>query len=539
MQVFSSQGGGVAIFVRNKWAASYVLNMDTLHDELEILWVQIPKYNLAIGAVYIPPGDEDHLCDRINELQNHIQTLQLKQLQCVIGGDFNIKLNEDSISASNMYNMLEANNLRIANNTLSQFTPTRIPEDGRSFQNPSILDYIVCSEVLDVREWMVDSDRQLSVHSDHVAIVTFIQLPRQEVEPAEEARNKVTWNRRKLKDKTLLERFKNELSINIGTEQSVQIRYDALHSTISNVGGQLFKSTIKEKKLSPREPIFIQKKKGYLRKLRKELRAHKRRGENTSRIDRDIWGVKREIRKCISTWSMNKLYTQLYRVNNRGRYGIQALYDTLHILKRRSNNKFLLRDMNGQPIVETYAIQAALFTQVDSIFCTKYWPNALPVVQCRDMQIDEPSKHYLVEDISEEEVRYAISQLNKGTSAGPTDIPPELICNLSDGLLTYMTDWCQSMWINEQVPHQLHYNDMVFLHKKGPTDNLKYYRTLATGCNMCKVFAKILTYRLQHVAEDNNLLGDIQTGFRQGRMGTENLFILETEIRITNSTGYY
>ena len=35
---------------------------------------------------------------------------------------------------------------------------------------------------------------------------------------------------------------------------------------------------------------------------------------------------------------------------------------------------------------------------------------------------------------------------------------------------------------------------------------------------------------MQQVAEDNNLLGNIQTGFRKGRLGTENLFILETVI---------
>ena len=35
---------------------------------------------------------------------------------------------------------------------------------------------------------------------------------------------------------------------------------------------------------------------------------------------------------------------------------------------------------------------------------------------------------------------------------------------------------------------------------------------------------------MQQVAEDNNLLGNIQTGFRKDRLGTENLFILESVI---------
>ena len=140
------------------------------------------------------------------------------------------------------------------------------------------------------------------------------------------------------------------------------------------------------------------------------------------------------------------------------------------------------------------------------------------------------SQQFLVEDITEEEVRFAVKHLNKGTSSGPTDVPPELITNLPDEYFEYLTLLCQNMWDNEQLPSQSHINDMIFLHKKGPTDNLKYYRTLATGCNVCKVFSKILTFRMQQVAEDNNLLGNIQTGFRKGRLGTENLFILETVI---------
>ena len=41
-------------------------------------------------------------------------------------------------------------------------------------------------------------------------------------------------------------------------------------------------------------------------------------------------------------------------------------------------------------------------------------------------------------------------------------------------------------------------------------------------------YSKVLNDRLIEVVETNNLLGEIQNGFRKGRCGSDNMFVLNT-----------
>ena len=70
-----------------------------------------------------------------------------------------------------LYNMCEANNLRIANFRYDiDIKCTRLPEDGRRLQTPSLLDYIIIPEHWDSPKVVIDDTRQLSLFSDHVSI---------------------------------------------------------------------------------------------------------------------------------------------------------------------------------------------------------------------------------------------------------------------------------------------------------------------------------------------------------------------------------
>ncbi len=94
-----------------------------------------------------------------------------------------------------------------------------------------------------------------------------------------------------------------------------------------------------------------------------------------------------------------------------------------------------------------------------------------------------------------------------------------------------MLKWVQKVWCNKNPPEQNDINRTTFLHKKGRTDSLDNYRTLSIGCNICKVFNRILNNRIQEATENSDILGEIQNGFRQGRRATDNLLVLETLIR--------
>ncbi|MCP4978510.1 MAG: reverse transcriptase family protein [Maribacter sp.] len=167
------------------------------------------------------------------------------------------------------------------------------------------------------------------------------------------------------------------------------------------------------------------------------------------------------------------------------------------------------------------------------IYKSGHWPNSNPDTIMTDLKINQCDIDQMNRDVQKHEIDQALDQLHAGTSAGTTDIPPELLRNLGWRSRRYIWGWAQNTWQNNDPPEQ---NDMLrttFLHKKGATDTLDNYRTLTTGCNLCKVFNRMLTNRIQDAVEESNILGEIQNGFRKGRRATDNLLVLETILRKT------
>ncbi len=125
----------------------------------------------------------------------------------------------------------------------------------------------------------------------------------------------------------------------------------------------------------------------------------------------------------------------------------------------------------------------------------------------------------------------ATDQLHSSTSAGTTDIPPEFPKNLGSRVRLFIYKWALQIWNQGEFPGQNDVLHTTFLHKKGKTDALDNYRTLTIGCNICKIYNRILTNRIQNAAEDSNILGEVQNGFRPKGRATDNLLVLETVIR--------
>ena len=64
--------------------------------------------------------------------------------------------------------------------------------------------------------------------------------------------------------------------------------------------------------------------------------------------------------------------------------------------------------------------------------------------------------------------------------------------------------------------------------QKGLRAKLGIYRPITVLVSMSSFFSKLLNQRLIEVVETHNLLGEAQNGFRQGRCGADNTFVLNT-----------
>ncbi len=114
------------------------------------------------------------------------------------------------------------------------------------------------------------------------------------------------------------------------------------------------------------------------------------------------------------------------------------------------------------------------------------------------------------------EIETAINELRNGTSAGTSDIPPEFIKAISPAMMEVVHIWVNCCWKEKAMPDENNLARSILLHKKGPSTLLQNYRTLAVGCNICKLYMRILYNRIECATENINLLGDSQAGFRKG-----------------------
>ena len=96
----------------------------------------------------------------------------------------------------------------------------------------------------------------------------------------------------------------------------------------------------------------------------------------------------------------------------------------------------------------------------------------------------------------------------------------------------YITEWCNEILRTGVFPKENECSNMTFLYKKGDPTKLNNYRTLATGCNICKIMLKVVANRLQRAAKESDILGNIQIGFCPKFSCSDNLFILDTVIEI-------
>jgi hypothetical protein len=130
------------------------------------------------------------------------------------------------------------------------------------------------------------------------------------------------------------------------------------------------------------------------------------------------------------------------------------------------------------------------------------------------------------------EVYRQIRQLEiTNKSHGCTNIPKEFIKFGGEALNVEIAEWCNDMFQTEATPDQMGESRITLLHKKAEKCFLANYRTLAVGCNLCQIYLRVLEARIRKLVEDNNLLGELQCGFRNGRRCQDNLLVIDTVIK--------
>ena len=547
--------GGTHILIKNSLKTSILNFPDPMTQiDQDLCWVMttIEGQKYAIASVYIKPSTKEYKLRVLENLSQKIKICTQKGLRIILAGDFNLNYKKKE-EIDIIDHFIWHNNGYIMNEKIEStqnYKYTRIPEKKRHEQ-PATLDYIItCNWVNERIEAFTDSKRETNIYSDHIIQIvriitnehkTITELPNNKILSwdMKEFRNPRTYTE---KWREYTEYMENRTNNQIFT-RDIERNYTNLHNIITETAISVV--TKKEIKLQQNKQKREIKE---VTKLRKEMKLQRKFLQNIKREPNQKYKEERtkEIKENI--WKLNKQIKQIYQEEAQGKIESfirkceedrpqhMPLYKLMKRYKHGNTETTHLEDKEGNIIEEDNQIKEALVGHLNNIFDKQEWPEAELQPPPDSLTINERSKDYLLNPFTIQELDTAIQGLRNGTSGGTTDILPEFLKHMPENTKIEMLIYFNEIYDKGIFPEKVETSRMICLHKKGATTDIGNYRTIATGCNICKVLLKMITNRIQEVAEENNLLGNIQRGFRKKQRGGENIIILETVLQQIKKT---
>ena len=133
--------------------------------------------------------------------------------------------------------------------------------------------------------------------------------------------------------------------------------------------------------------------------------------------------------------------------------------------------------------------------------------------------------------ISYDEVHWSLGRIRHGKAPGVDSILGDFLKFFRSILVTPLQALFNLVWASGYFPAEWARSIIVPIHKKGPTSDPNNFRGIALLSHLGKVLTRILNRRLVKWINANNLLSDVQAGFRKGYSTLNNIFILDTVIQ--------
>ena len=144
----------------------------------------------------------------------------------------------------------------------------------------------------------------------------------------------------------------------------------------------------------------------------------------------------------------------------------------------------------------------------------------------------EFENNFLPDPISLDELKHAIKTLKTYSSPGIDKVNNSLLKKLPDDFMEVILELFNQCLKKGEIPKNWKISKITMIPKKSDNkqDPLNYRPISLTSC-ICKFFEKIIRNRLQKFLEDRNLLANSQSGFRNFRRTSDNLFFLTQKVK--------
>ena len=500
--------GGVSIMVNNKTPHRII----PLNTRLQATAVSISlKKTFTLCSLYLPPSFQFNR----NDLESLIAQLPTP---FILTGDFNAHSKTWGCQTTNdrglkVEDFILNNNLCLFNTKSSTYIH---PASGTT----SSLDLTVCSpEIFLDFSWKVDSD---SHGSDHFPTIIH------EIEPCVQDRlrkwklHKADWN---LFQFLCDQSIKQDLFTNCAdpTALFTQLVYDSAEKSIPRTSGKPGKAS---------KPWFtdecksaIEDRKKALAKLRlrptadnisgfKIMRAKARRTIKLSK--HKSW--RDYVSKLNSSTSIKKTWDMIRKIS--GKHGSSPIKH----LKTETDSAETKDDIAN--------LLAKTFSKKSSS------ENSSPEFRQFKEQQEKKKLNFKSDNNESYNKPFSLKELQKAfkkahdTAVGPDDIHYQMLKHLPSNCLAILLNIFNQVWETGDFPQSWRDAIVIPIPKPGKdTNDPSNYRPIALTSCICKTMERMVNDRLVWFLESNNLIANVQCGFRRHRGTIDHLIRFETFIR--------
>lgn len=259
----------------------------------------------------------------------------------------------------------------------------------------------------------------------------------------------------------------------------------------------------------------------------REHRYSKQRGEPEADIDRkwdNFLNSRREASHLINEKIRRKGTQWLSEVNKKDRKAAKKFWKHLNSLSNKTSleQRFIVTAQGVQ--LEGDEAMEHIRTMMTEKFKER---NVACAQSCEDRLVST------VAPLEQSEWERAEKRVPSSTSTGPDGIPIMLIKTLGPKSKKALREAVSKMIMEGKAPDGWRLSRMSMIYKgKGDKADINNYRPITVTSVVYRVVMQIIKDRLQAWVEDEEVLGELQNGFRKQRRLEDNLFSLTQCIEI-------
>ena len=465
---------------------------------------------------------------------------KFKNERVIIAGDMNghtgILGEKTNKNGEMLLNFVDICNLEILNHTIGQ---GKITWKNRLFE--STIDYILVNENARelVHEMIVDEDGLMDMDTDHNVLILNYGFKGNCDGNTKENNNRsgFKWM---LKGVTY-ENFQMDLSeLDCILDNNPNIMNDELIKKINVTAGKSFKKSKINNKNQKKYKSWWNKDIGEAIEERKKqnrilrtISKNKNKGKATEN-EYDIgWenllAAKKQVNHLVALAIEKEEHETLKSIRNQGDGEARDWYNFI----RGKNNSAISN-------CKSIRVEGKILTERNDIKVEieKFWGNICgdgnkvgKFIHSCNMELSNGRKNFVMDHHSPsiEEIKKALKKLKNNKGVGMDGVPYEFFKNGGDWMVKALYDVYKRVWEDECVPTKWNESKVILLHKGGNKNKqlLQNYRPISLGNTIGKIFCSIINERVMRVCEDFGVLGEEQNGFRKGRRGEDNIYIVK------------